>query len=144
MYKVSRPDEVKYTAAAEAGEDAEGYMIIGDYSIVKELGKGSYGTVYLVKHRTTGKEYAMKEYLKAALRKRVQADIMKKARGGGPMIRGRGRGGLFAMRQAILDQQKDEQLDPFSLIRMELAIWKKLQHQNLVRLYEVLNDREQD
>ncbi|KAJ1934603.1 hypothetical protein EC988_008756, partial [Linderina pennispora] len=86
----------------------------------------------------------MKEYLKAALRKRVQADMVKKARGGGPMARGRGRGGLFAMRQAMLDQQKDEQQDPFSLIRMELAIWKKLQHQNLVRLYEVLNDPEQD
>ncbi|KAJ1951413.1 hypothetical protein EC988_004054, partial [Linderina pennispora] len=57
MYKVSRPDEVKYTAAAEASEDAEGYMIVGDYSIVKELGKGSYGTVYLVRHRSTEKEY---------------------------------------------------------------------------------------
>ncbi|KAI8324672.1 kinase-like protein, partial [Martensiomyces pterosporus] len=144
MYKVPFPDDVKYTVAADAGEDAEGFMVIGSYSVDKEVGSGSYGTVYRVKHKRTGQKYAMKVYHKAGLRKRVQSAMMKRARGGGPMRGGPGRGGLFAMRQVMRDQQNDEAADPFSLIKMELAISKKLKHNNLVRLYEVLNDPEQD
>ncbi|KAJ1947726.1 hypothetical protein GGF37_000102 [Kickxella alabastrina] len=141
MYKVSNPD-VKYTVAAMVGENADGVMVVGTYTIVKKLGRGAYGTVYLVKHADTGKQYAMKEYFKASLRKRRQSDIMKSARGGGPMRPGRG--GLFAARQTMQKQQSEEASDPFSLIKTELAISKKLKHQNLVQLYEVLNDSEQD
>ncbi|KAJ1884359.1 hypothetical protein LPJ66_010650, partial [Kickxella alabastrina] len=141
MYKVSNPD-VKYTVAAMVGENADGVMVVGTYTILKKLGRGAYGTVYLVKHADTGKQYAMKEYFKASLRKRRQSDIMKSARGGGPMRPGRG--GLFAARQTMQKQQSEEASDPFSLIKTELAISKKLKHQNLVQLYEVLNDSEQD
>ncbi|KAJ2723883.1 hypothetical protein GGI07_002346 [Coemansia sp. Benny D115] len=141
MYKVLDPD-VKYTVSALVGENADGLMIVGSYAIVRQLGRGSFGTVYLVKHQETGQEYAMKEYVKASLRKRRQSDMMKRARGGGPMRPGRG--SLFASRQVLQRQQSEESSDPFSLIKAELAISKKLQHPNLVRLHEVLNDPEQD
>ncbi|KAJ2017875.1 hypothetical protein GGI06_002811, partial [Coemansia sp. S85] len=144
MYKVSNPD-IKYTVAAQAGENAQGLMVVGQYAVIRELGHGSFGTVYLVKHSMTGDMYALKEYHKASLRKRLQSTTMNcspSGRGGGPMRPGRG--GLFAARQRLLQQRSEEDADPFSLIKTELAISKKLQHPNLVRLYEALNDSEQD
>jgi len=32
-----------------------------DYDFIKELGKGTYGNVYLAKSKTTGEEWAIKE-----------------------------------------------------------------------------------
>lgn len=37
---------------------------ISDFSIKRKLGKGSFGQVYLVEHKTSGKEYAMKILIK--------------------------------------------------------------------------------
>ena len=34
--------------------------VINEYEIIKEIGKGAYGTVYLVKKENEGKKYAMK------------------------------------------------------------------------------------
>ncbi|KAJ2070318.1 hypothetical protein IW146_006450 [Coemansia sp. RSA 922] len=144
MYKVANPD-IKYTVAAQVGENAQGLMVVGQYAIVRELGHGSFGTVYLAKHAVTGEMFALKEYHKASLRKRLQSTTMStkpSCRGGGPMRPGRG--GLFAARQRLLEQRSEEDADPFSLIKTELAISKKLQHPNLVRLHEALNDTEQD
>ncbi|KAJ1732418.1 hypothetical protein LPJ61_002056 [Coemansia biformis] len=144
MYKVANPD-IKYTVAARAGEDTEGMMVVGDYAIVKTLGRGSYGTVYEVKSLVSKTHFAMKEYHKVVLRRRRQSDMLHGARGGGPMQRGRGRGALFAARRMLQDKlQEAEAADPFYLIRTELAVSKKLQHPNLVRVHEVLNDEEQD
>ncbi len=42
------------------------HICFKDFEIIKELGAGSFGTVYLVKKKDTGKEYAMK-----CLRKRT-------------------------------------------------------------------------
>ncbi|KAJ2824698.1 hypothetical protein IWW50_003208 [Coemansia erecta] len=149
MYKVTNP-EIKYTVAAMVGENTHGVMVIGNYTVVKEMGRGSFGTVYQVKCTETGAEYAMKEYHKSGLRRRQsqgqQSGIMRPSRGGGPMQRGRGgRGGMFAARRAMMQQQQQQEADdPFYLIKTELAISKKLQHPNVVRVYEVLNDDEQD
>ncbi|KAJ2781606.1 hypothetical protein GGI15_003170 [Coemansia interrupta] len=141
MYKVTDP-KVQYTVAAEVGEDSDGVMVVGPYTIVKQLGRGAFGTVYLVNKVGEDGQYAMKEYAKASLRKKRQSDMMRHSRGGGPMRPGRG--GLFGARQMMLKQKSEEASDPFSLIKMELAISKKLVHPHLVRLFEVLNDDEQD
>ncbi len=34
---------------------------INDYKIIKKLGKGSYGTVYLVQRKSDGAKFAMKD-----------------------------------------------------------------------------------
>ncbi|KAJ2559022.1 hypothetical protein EV175_000529 [Coemansia sp. RSA 1933] len=146
MYKVT-DTSVKYTVAAEVSETGDGDMIVGDYEIIEELGHGSFGTVHLVKHRTTGEMFAMKEYSKANLRKRQQASMMRApGREGGMMPPMRpGRGGLFAARRTLLQRQSSEEaMDPFYLIKTELAISKKLQHPHLVGLHEALNDTEHD
>ncbi|KAJ2775407.1 hypothetical protein IWQ56_000045 [Coemansia nantahalensis] len=142
MYKVANPD-IKYTVAARAGEDMQGMMVVGDYSITRTLGRGSYGTVYEATSLSSDARFAMKEYSKAVLRRRRQSDMMRTARSGGPMQPGRG--GLFAARRMLQDKlQQQEADDPFFLIRTELAISQKLQHPHLVRVHEVLNDDEQD
>ncbi|KAI9477310.1 kinase-like domain-containing protein [Coemansia mojavensis] len=88
----------------------------------------------------------MKEYNKAGLRRRQQSELLRSTRSSGPMQRGRGRGGgMFAARRAMMQKQQElEAEDPFYLIKTELAVSKKLQHPNLVRVHEVLNDDEQD
>ncbi|KAJ2452040.1 hypothetical protein EV183_003218 [Coemansia sp. RSA 2336] len=145
MYKVTDP-RIKYTVAAEVGEDIHGVMVIENYRVVKEMGRGSFGTVYQVKCTNTGQEYAMKEYNKAGLRRRQQSELLRSTRSSGLMQRGRGRGGgMFAARRAMIQKQQElEAEDPFYLIKTELAVSKKLQHPNLVRVHEVLNDDEQD
>ncbi|KAJ2777133.1 hypothetical protein H4R18_005307 [Coemansia javaensis] len=145
MYKIANPD-IKYTIAAQVGEDTHGMMVVGEYAIVRNLGRGSYGTVYEVKALATGERFAMKEYHKAVLRRRRQSDMMTRGSGGGGGGgRGGGRGGLFAARRQLQQQlEREEAADPFALIRTELAVAKKLQHASLVQVHEVLNDAEQD
>ncbi|KAJ2617291.1 hypothetical protein H4S08_000392 [Coemansia sp. RSA 1365] len=145
MYKVADPD-IKYTVAAQVGENTHGVMVVGDYTIARQLGHGSFGTVYEVKSTSTGARFAMKEYNKTSLRRRQQSNLMRSSRGRGTMLRGRGaRGGMFDARRAMLqEQQQGEASDPFYLIKRELAVSKKLKHPNLVRVHEVLNDDEQD
>ncbi|KAI9502790.1 kinase-like domain-containing protein [Coemansia spiralis] len=134
---------VKYSVTAEVSESNDGGMLVGDYTILDELGHGSFGVVYMAKSRKTGEVYAIKEYNKANLRKRQQMGMMRGARGGMPMRPGRG--GLFAARQMLLKQQgNEEDSDPFYLIKTELAISKKLKHPHIARLYEVLNDTKHD
>ncbi|KAJ2079371.1 hypothetical protein H4R24_003815 [Coemansia sp. RSA 988] len=145
MYKVSNP-EIKYTVAAQVGENTHGVMVVGDYIIAQQIGHGSFGTVYKVESATTGTKFAMKEYNKSGLRRRQQSNLMRSSGGTQPMLRGRGaRGGMFNARKAMLrEQQQGEASDPFYLIKRELAVSKKLKHPNLVRVHEVLNDDEQD
>ncbi|KAJ2718211.1 hypothetical protein H4S00_003887, partial [Coemansia sp. D1744] len=56
MYKVTNP-EIKFTVAAQVGESTHGVIVVGNYTVVKELGRGSFGTVYQVKCAKTGAEY---------------------------------------------------------------------------------------
>ncbi|KAJ1678392.1 hypothetical protein EV182_004138 [Spiromyces aspiralis] len=146
MYKVNNPDLVKYTVATEWSEDNDGKMQVNQYEVIKELGSGSYGVVYLVRDTKTGNYYAMKELTKSKLRNKNRSTrsinpptIYGKRDSGGPLIGGRYAG--FMRRSSSF---KKEQKDPFYLIKEELAICKKLNHRNVTRLYEVLNDPEQD
>ncbi|KAJ1921552.1 hypothetical protein H4219_000589 [Mycoemilia scoparia] len=151
MYKVKNPDSVKYTVAAEWSEDDDGKMRINQYEILKELGAGSFGTVYLTKDTTDGKKYCLEEMKEEAMRAMkaiIKSKLRSKNRNAGAAS-ARGRGGLgmrgrycgFMRRNSSF---RKEQADPFYLIREELAITKKLDHDHVVRIYEVLNDTEQD
>jgi serine/threonine protein kinase len=116
----------------------DGSRMINEYRVMREIGKGTYGVVYLCvknleasaatlsEHRTQT-YYAVKVVKKSALRKR------KSLRRPGAGVGDRS-----------LDLQIDEQ-DPADVERMEhelaeVAIMKRLRHNNIVQLYEVIDD----
>ena len=97
---------------------------VNEYHIVKMLGKGSFATVYLAERRNKlvkvlskvgahGKRYALKAFNKSLLKK--TRDFRRVS---GKMI-------------ITNELQK---------VRTEVAIMKMLEHENLVRLHEVLDD----
>eukprot|EP01116_Phalansterium_solitarium_P011214 TRINITY_DN2682_c0_g1_i1.p1 TRINITY_DN2682_c0_g1~~TRINITY_DN2682_c0_g1_i1.p1 ORF type:complete len:1512 (-),score=430.95 TRINITY_DN2682_c0_g1_i1:308-4843(-) len=88
---------------------------VGNYEIIQTIGKGAYGKVKLAVDRRTGVQHAIKVLDKAMLRK------MRKL----PMP------GVKAM-------------DPLKDLQAEIALMKKLDHPNVIRLYEVLDDPETD
>ena len=56
--------------------------ITDDYKIVKQLGEGGSGAVFLGQHKSTGEQRAIKQILKARLRKgisraRQEIDVLK-------------------------------------------------------------------
>lgn len=58
-----------------AGEDVlDKKMTTEDFELMKVVGKGSFGKVYQVKHKETGKIYAMKSLKKQQLLKRKQIE----------------------------------------------------------------------
>lgn len=122
------PSVVVETLGATTSETKEGFRKINNYLLKKEIGRGAFGTVHLGIDENTNTEYAIKEFSKSRLRKKEQMNMFRM---GGP--RGRGRG---VNRQ----QQQQQQSNPLDLVRGEVAVLKKLNHPNIVRLFEVLDD----
>jgi [calcium/calmodulin-dependent protein kinase] kinase len=89
----------------------------------------------------------VKEFSKSRLRKRAQSHILRRpnpARRSNHLTAGAGINSPLHRRSAS-DVHKDEEAgNPLYLIREEIAIMKKLNHNNLVQLIEVLDDPEED
>ncbi|KAI9209826.1 kinase-like domain-containing protein [Polychytrium aggregatum] len=135
--------EVKETLDAQTSELANGQRQLNQYTIQKVLGRGSFGTVHLGFNNDSKYYVAIKEFSKSKLRK-----IQLSKQGGmfgarGRLGRGRGRGGAVAGGTTHSDMPKPSD-NPIDLVRGEIAILKKLNHQNVVKLYEVLDDPTQD
>ena len=86
---------------------------------------------------------AVKEFSKARLRKRAQSHILRQP------LKQRKRGALQGLnsplhRRATDDKRDTDAPSSIDLIKEEIAIMKKLDHPNLVSLYEVLDDPTQD
>lgn len=121
----SGPRKIKETLNASATQSDQGRMI-NQYLIKGEIGRGSFGAVHLAMDASDGKCYAIKEFSKARLRKRTQSAIMRRPAGSGvPRAR---------------ELTPEERENPLFLIRGEVAIMKKLNHENVVNLVEVLDD----
>ncbi|KAL4890436.1 calcium/calmodulin-dependent protein kinase [Aspergillus ambiguus] len=108
---------------------------INQYIIKQEIGRGSFGAVHLAIDQY-GNEYAVKEFSKARLRKRAQSHLLRRPRG--PK---RSSEGFNSPLHRCEDDQKGNAL---YLIKEEIAIMKKLHHNNLVSLIEVLDDPTED
>jgi len=129
------------TLHATTSENSAGQKKINQYTLQKEIGHGAFGTVHLA-NDTSGNCYAVKEFSKSRLRKKEQSDMLRKA---GPRGRGRGRFGLGVGRaSSAAAAAAAEPSNPLDLVRGEMAILKKLNHENVVKLYEVLDDPNDD
>ncbi|KAI9687580.1 MAG: hypothetical protein M1822_002190 [Bathelium mastoideum] len=118
---------------------------INQYTIKQEIGRGSFGAVHLGIDQF-GKEYAVKEFSKSRLRKRAQSHLLR--RPNAPRRSGQWAAGLGfnspLHRHSSSDVRDDTTNNPLDLIKEEIAIMKKLNHNNLVALIEVLDDPEED
>ncbi|KAI8333927.1 kinase-like domain-containing protein [Chlamydoabsidia padenii] len=132
------------TLGATTSETKEGLRKINNYLLKKEVGRGAFGTVHFGIDTNTNTEYAIKEFSKSRLRRKEQSEMLRKRGGpGGP--RGRGRGiGLGVARETAAATASPNSSNPLDLVRGEVAILKKLHHANVVKLYEVLDDPNDD
>ncbi|KAL2848494.1 kinase-like domain-containing protein [Aspergillus pseudoustus] len=112
---------------------------INQYVIRQEIGRGSFGAVHVAVDQY-GNEYAVKEFSKTRLRKRAKSHLLRRSRG--PK---RSADGLNSpLHRQGADIGDEEKMNALYLIREEIAIMKKLHHNNLVSLIEVLDDPSQD
>ncbi|TPX31296.1 hypothetical protein SmJEL517_g05322 [Synchytrium microbalum] len=150
--------EVPVTLDATYHDTGDGERTINQYVLKEQIGQGSYATVSRGYDTISHMEVAIKEFRygeslwhltrananhhasflgsKSKLR-RVQ---MSKSAGLRGTRGGRGRGGLFARPAA----PPPEQTQPIDMIREEIAVLKKLRHNNVIRMYEVLDDPAED
>ncbi|XP_022337138.1 calcium/calmodulin-dependent protein kinase kinase 1-like isoform X4 [Crassostrea virginica] len=104
------------------GED--GYVQLNQYKLKNEIGKGSYGIVKLAYNEQDDVHYAMKILSKNRLKKKA---------------------GFFRRPPPSRDGKAVARpLAPMDRVYREIAILKKLDHPNVVRLVEVLDDPNED
>ncbi|KAI0191203.1 CAMKK/META protein kinase [Xylaria flabelliformis] len=142
----SQHREVKETLDAKYTNDeidGRSQYTVNQYVIGDEIGRGSYGAVHIATDQF-GHEYAVKEFSKSRLRKRAQSHILRRPGPGMPRQQGPGMGLNQFHRKQFGRQEDAEAKDALYLIRAEIAIMKKLNHDNLVSLIEVLDDPEDD
>ncbi|KAJ8325181.1 hypothetical protein BDV3_007258 [Batrachochytrium dendrobatidis] len=138
---------VKETLDAKVTEETSGERHLNQYHIQRVLGSGSFGIVHLSLDADSNTLVAIKEFSKSKLRKQQALKnglFIGACRGRG---RGRGRGAgpanLAASGNSHAIVAKPVE-NPIDLVRGEIAILKKLRHRNIVKLYEVLDDPDQD
>ncbi|KAI8848735.1 kinase-like domain-containing protein [Chytridium lagenaria] len=124
--------DIKETSDAKLTEDS-GQRKLNQYLIKETLGRGSYGTVYRGVDTNNGNLVAIKD-----------GKVYRRC---GPKGRFRGRGGHTPPQThaSVAAASSNASSNPaIDLVRTEIAIMKKLNHVNVVKLYEVLHDPLQD
>uniref|UniRef100_A0A665U9M6 calcium/calmodulin-dependent protein kinase n=1 Tax=Echeneis naucrates TaxID=173247 RepID=A0A665U9M6_ECHNA len=107
--------------------DSQDCIQLNQYKLKSEIGKGSYGVVKLAYNEDDEKHYAMKVVSKKKLMK--QCGFPRRPPPRGP-------------KAAQGEQLKI--LGPLERVYQEIAILKKLDHINIVKLVEVLDDPAED
>ncbi|KAL7275031.1 hypothetical protein RUND412_002048 [Rhizina undulata] len=138
---IGRPPVKETLNASLQYDDEDQGMRINQYVIKQEIGRGSFGAVHIAVDQS-GNEYAIKEFSKSRLRRRSQSHILRRPHQAGR--RGALLGPAAHRRSASEIHNEAEAGNPLYLIREEMAILKKLDHENVVHLIEVLDDPEGD
>ncbi|KKK13374.1 hypothetical protein P175DRAFT_0445034 [Aspergillus ochraceoroseus IBT 24754] len=112
---------------------------INQYIIKQEIGRGSFGAVHIAVDQF-GNEYAVKEFSKSRLRKRAQSHLLRRPRGPKRPLDGFN----SPLHRRGIGIPEDHKENALYLIKEEIAIMKKLHHNNLVSLIEVLDDPSED
>ncbi|XP_035415061.1 calcium/calmodulin-dependent protein kinase kinase 1 [Cygnus atratus] len=107
--------------------DAEDCVQLNQYKLQSEIGKGSYGVVKLAYNENDDKYYAMKVLSKKKLLKQYGFPRRPPPRGS---------------KASTGEQPKP--MAPLDRVYQEIAILKKLDHVNIVKLIEVLDDPAED
>ncbi|NP_001082316.1 calcium/calmodulin-dependent protein kinase kinase 1 S homeolog [Xenopus laevis] len=107
--------------------DSDDCVQLNQYKLQSEIGKGSYGVVKLAYNQSDDKYYAMKVLSKKRLLKQYGFPRRPPPRGS---------------KTGSGDQTKP--MAPLDRVYQEIAILKKLDHVNIVRLIEVLDDPAED
>ncbi|XP_051268578.1 calcium/calmodulin-dependent protein kinase kinase 2 isoform X4 [Dicentrarchus labrax] len=119
-YEPSRPP-------GEAGDEEEDCVQLNQYKLKDEIGKGSYGVVKLAYNEDDNTYYAMKVLSKKRLMR--QAGFPRR-----PPPRG----------AKAVPEGPPQPKGPLERVYQEIAILKKLDHPNVVKLVEVLDDPSED
>ncbi|XP_029467890.1 calcium/calmodulin-dependent protein kinase kinase 1 isoform X2 [Rhinatrema bivittatum] len=109
--------------------DSEDCVQLNQYKLQSEIGKGSYGVVKLAYNESDDKYYAMKVLSKKKLLKQYGFPRRPPPRG---------------VKAASVSGQQAKPMAPLDRVYQEIAILKKLDHINIVRLVEVLDDPAED
>ncbi|OQO04682.1 hypothetical protein B0A48_09604 [Cryoendolithus antarcticus] len=156
----SRTKKVKETLNARShygsrdGDEDDGRNVhrINQYEIKEEIGRGSFGAVYRAIDQY-GVEYcgnkAVKEFSKSRLRKRANSNLLRQGPNGkqrrpGHLAAGAGFNAPLHRRTSEDRKGEVDSNNSLNLIKEEIAIMKKLSHNNLVALHEVLDDPDED
>jgi len=111
--------ETKRASSEQLGD----YVQLNQYKLDRTLGQGSYGMVKLAYNREDDKNYAMKILSKKKLQRKA--------------------GMMFRRPPNRKDGGKKPE-DPLDKIYREIAILKKIDHPNVVKLVEVVDDPKED
>ncbi|GAB7362342.1 hypothetical protein MBLNU230_g2668t1 [Neophaeotheca triangularis] len=149
----SRTKGVKETLNARSNygsseDDGASVRRINQYVIKQEIGRGSFGAVHLATDQQ-GNEFAVKEFSKSRLRRRAQSNLLRRPnaaarRPGGHLAAGLGFNSPLHRSASPSKGDLSDPRESLALIREEIAIMKKLSHNNLVSLIEVLDDPQED
>ena len=114
---------------------SKGLSTVNQYSIEKKLGSGSYGKVKLATKKNTNEKFAIK-ILKKGLLKQKREFIKEDD---GKFLKCFWFWFLFFWNNLVLIVK-----NAFQDVMREIAIMKKLNHPNVIKLHEVLDDPEED
>ncbi|ORX62343.1 kinase-like protein, partial [Hesseltinella vesiculosa] len=138
------PSIVVETLGASTTETKDGHRKINHYVLKKEIGRGAFGTVHLGIDTLTNTEYAIKEFSKSRLRRKERSEMLRNSGPRASRGRGRGRGIGLGIGRETAAAVCSSSGNPLDLVRGEVAILKKLNHPNVVKLHEVLDDPNDD
>ncbi|KAL2094999.1 hypothetical protein ACEWY4_009718 [Coilia grayii] len=123
--RVARPPTIESKRISIS--DSQDCMRLNQYKLQSEIGKGSYGVVKLAYNEDDDKYYAMKVVSKKKLMK--QCGFPRRPPPRGPKA---------------AQGEQPKVLGPLERVYQEIAILKKLDHLNIVKLVEVLDDPTED